>query len=301
MKRSNNKMSDIAIKYFETTGMCNYKCPICVDRMRNSHMEMDDYYKLIDKNYHLFNQNGVWLDFNGEPLMDPHFFERVKYLKSKGVKVRISTNGALLNETNRRALIESDIDYVVISISTLDPDTYAKIRGVDNLSLVLSNLSELKKDIERLNAHTELQAVMIDTGDGVEREKFIKYFHYMGVHAAFHNFTNRANCIEMDLSVEGNHDFTLKRGLCKGLKENIGSLSNCEVVTCCCDFEGRNSLGNLRDYDYSVEALVNNGKLDAIEDNLKNGVFLGACEDCSDWIYYQENSTEKYVTVYPLK
>lgn len=293
-------MNNIMIKYFETTSKCNYRCPICVERTRNSHMRMDDFYKLVDNNIHFFNPKGVWLDFSGEPLVDPYFFERVAYFKERGLKVRISTNGALLNETTRYALVKSKIDYVVVSISTLDRETYRKIRGVDNLTLVLSNLFELKKDVEKYNGVTELQAVMIDTGDGFDRNEFIKYFHEKGIHVAFHNFTNRADCIEMDLSVKSNHDYSIKRGICKDLKENVGILSNCEVVTCCCDFNGRNSLGNLKDYNYSLERLMENGKLEELQNNLAHQIYLGACADCSDWIYYQEGAKEKYVTVYPV-
>lgn len=59
--------------------MCNYKCPICVERVRNYHMKQEDFIKVVDNNIKLFNKNGVWLDFSGEPLMDPLLFERVKY------------------------------------------------------------------------------------------------------------------------------------------------------------------------------------------------------------------------------
>lgn len=84
------------------------------------------------------------------------------------------------------------------------------------------------------------------------------------------------------------------------IRSNIIILSNCEVVTCCCDFFAQNSLGNLRDYDYSVKKLMENGKLDNIISNLQNHIYEGACKNCSDWMYYQENATEEYVTVYPV-
>ena len=60
-------------------------------------------------------------------------------------------------------------------------------------------------------------------------------------------------------------------------------------------------MGNLRDYDYSVKKLVENGRLDKIIDDLRNHRFNGACKNCSDWIYYQEGADEEYVTVYPVK
>ena len=301
LSRTEVNMDNIGIKNLEVTSVCNYRCPICVRRARTGHMNMDDFYKVVDKNYHLFNENGVWLHFYGEPLMDPYFLERVSYIKSKGVKTRISTNGSLLTEKRREALAYSGLDYIVVSVSTLNREIYKETRGIDNLPLVIQNLIGFKRYIDEHKIPMRLQAVFIDTGDSSEGDKFIKFFHDYGIDAAFHNFTNRANSVELDLFTEDKHDYSLKRGVCCGLETKIGVLSNCEVVTCYCDFEGKNSLGNLRDYDFSLEKLISNGKLNEIKENLKNHIYTGACEDCSDWIYYQNNSSEKYVTVYPAE
>ena len=291
---------EILIKYIETTSKCNYSCPICVPRTRNCHMDMEEFYSIIDNNLDIFYKKAIWMDFNGEPLMDPHFFDRIKYMHSKGINTRISTNGALLNEENRLKMATSGISYVVVSIGTLNPELYKQIRGVDNLSNVLNNLIQLKKCIDETDSKTELQAVMIDTGENLNRKEFIEYFHNLGINVAFHNFTNRAQNIEMDLNPANRNLDTYIRGECKGLKSNIIILSDCEVVTCCCDLLAQNSLGNLRDYNYSVKELVKN-KLDKIISNLQNHIFEGACKNCSDWIYYQENATEEYVTVYPVE
>lgn len=292
-------MGNIEINNLELTSICNYKCPICVTRSRGSHMDMDEFYKIVDNNYHLFNKNGVWLHFYGEPLTNPNFVECVKYIRSKGAKTRISTNGSLLDDRRREAIANSGLEYVVVSISTLDRETYKRTRGCDRLPQVLDNLFKFKKYIDDHNLPTEVQAVMIDTENGKGKDEFIKFFHDHGIHAAFHNFTNRADSVNLDLFSESNHDYSVKRGLCVDLEKRIGILSDCNIITCFCDFEAKNALGNLRDYDYSLEKLLKNGKLDEIKENLRQGKYLGACEKCSDWIYYQENSTEKYVTVYP--
>ena len=292
---------ELLIKYIETTSKCNYSCPICVSRTRNCHLDMNEFYSIVDNNINLFYKKAIWLDFNGEPLLDPYFFERVDYMHSKGINTRISTNGALLNEENRIKIANSGISYVVVSVGTLDPTVYKRIRGIDNLSNVLNNLIELKKCIDEKNAKTELQAVMIDTGNNLNREEFIEYFHKLGINVAFHNFTNRTKNIKLDLNPQNRNYNLYKRGECKGLRSNIIVLSNCEVVTCCSDFFAQNSLGNLRDYDYSLKKLIKNGRLEQIIDNLRNNKFVGACKNCSDWIYYQENPVEEYVTVYPVE
>ena len=60
---------EILIKYIETTSKCNYSCPICVPRTRNCHMDMDEFYSIIDNNLDLFYKKAIWMDFNGEPLV----------------------------------------------------------------------------------------------------------------------------------------------------------------------------------------------------------------------------------------
>lgn len=292
---------EILIKYIETTSKCNYSCPICVPRTRNCTMDMDDFYKIIDNNLVYFYKKAIWMDFNGEPLMDPYFFERVKYMHSKGINTRLSTNGALLNEENIIKMATSGISYIVVSVGTLNASVYKKIRGVDKLPEILENIVKLKECINQNHSKTELQAVMIDTGKNLNRQEFIDYFHNLGINVAFHNFTNRSKSIKMDINPKQRNFQNYERGECKGLRSNIIILSNCEVVTCCCDLLAKNSLGNLRDYDFSIKKLVDNGKLDDIITNLRNHKYVGACKDCSDWIYYQEGTNEEYVTVYPVK
>jgi len=261
-------------------------------------MPMGDFYAIADANIDLFRGNRIWMDFCGEPLVDPHFFERVRYLNKQGAVTQLSTNGFLLNEENCHALATSGLDYIVVSVSTLDPKMYHRLRGVNQLDTVLKNLQRLKACIDTLHSHTQIQAVAIDTGD-LDKETFIRYFHAQGIHAAVHQFTNRALCSRLQFSIK--HNYPSRRGVCTGLKQNIAILCNCEVVTCCCDFKGRNSLGNLRDYHHSIPKLIANSRLDAMIAEHQQQIFHGVCAHCSDWIYHQKDAKEEYVTLYPLE
>ena len=77
------------------------------------------FYSIIDNNLDIFYKKAIWMDFNGEPLVDPYFFDRIAYMHSKGINTRISTNGALLNEENRLKIAKSGISYLVVSIGLL--------------------------------------------------------------------------------------------------------------------------------------------------------------------------------------
>lgn len=288
---------ELKIRYLETTGRCNLDCPVCVERYRNFDMDMDDFYAIADANEALLQGEWIWMDFNGEPLLDPHFFTRVKYLKQKDVTIQLSTNAILLDEKNCMNILESGVDYLVISVVTLDRELYQRIRGVDMLPQILNNAKRMKQMADEAHSSIELQAVAIDTGTN-DLKSFISYFHDLGMHAAVHNFTNRANCSRLTYMTE--HQHLQHRGACQGLKQNIGILNNCDVVTCCSDFKGRNALGNLRDFHYSVADLIQASTLDEMLSKQDEQIFTGACSLCSDWIYYQRDSKEKYVTVYPV-
>lgn len=288
----------LIIRYIETTGKCNYNCPMCVCRNRNNDMSERDFYSIITENRELLNGQRTWLDFCGEPLMDPFLFERIQLLCSVGTIVQLSTNGALLEDDEMiRKLVESGVDYIVVSIPSLNPKTYKELRGVDNLDQILCNLFKLREYIAKSNYIVQLQAVAVDFGNDFDAEEYVNFFHNKGIHVAIHQFTNRAHNSQIKNHTSPN--LSMERKECLGLKQNIAILSNCEVVTCCCDFLGENSLGNLRDFGYSVTELVKNSNLDKMIDDQKHRIYNDFCQKCEDWIYHQKTSNVEYVKLYP--
>lgn len=286
------------IRYIETTSRCNYDCPMCVNRNRSKDMSDSDFYSIVMKNKEILKGQRTWLDFCGEPLLDSHLFYRIQLLCSVGVIAQLSTNGALLeDEGAMMKLVNSGVDYVVVSIPSLKPQIYKSLRGVDNLEQVLRNLFKMKEYIDKLHSSVQLQAVAVDMGNGLDIEEYIRFFHNKGIHVAIHQFTNRAHNSQMKIHTTS--DLSLERKECLGLKQNIAILSNCEVVTCCCDFLGENSLGNLRDYDYSVTELIKKSSLNKMIEDQKHNIYNAFCQKCEDWIYHQKTSTKEYVKLYP--
>ena len=288
---------DIIIRYIETTGRCNMRCPVCTKRIRNYDMPEEEYNFIVKRNKDLLKKQAVWLDFNGEPLMDKFIFERIKLLKLAGAEARISTNGVLLSEENIEKLIEAGHSMISVSVMTLDAQMYKIYRGSNDLALVLHNLLVLKQKADVSRKPIIIQAVKLDLKDKSENNKFIAYFHSLGIDVALHKFTNRAQNVILDLSEELP---PLERHECVGLKQNIVILANCDVVTCCCDYCGNASIGNLKDYNYSVKQLVEQSGVFNYPTKRKQ-LFLTVCEKCKDWLYYQKDTTEEYVELYPVK
>ena len=79
-----------------------------------------------------------------------------------------------------------------------------------------------------------------------------------------------------------------------GRRQNLVILCDGSVVSCCCDFKGENSLGNIKDYHYSIKEMLDSGILDEMLRLQREQVFTGV------WIYFQKDAKEKYVTEFPF-
>lgn len=284
------------IRYIETTGRCNMHCPVCVDKIRNFDMRDSDFEQIVKINSHLLNGQALWLDFNGEPLLDPQLIRRIYMLYCCGAKPLFSTNGLLLTETMARNLAEAHPAMVSVSIMTLDREQYREYHGVDCFDIVLGNLLSCKKVFDQMGVNIPVQAVKLDLGHAEENEAFIRFFHSYGIDVACHRFTNRTGDVSLDLSKSKPLS---PHGKCVGRRQNVIVLANCNVVLCCCDYLGRASIGNLRDYEYSVERLLSRSPAyKEFAYNQEHNIFSGICEKCGDWAYFQQDAKDEYVTLY---
>jgi len=123
----------------ETFFGCNAKCVMCFvgypesngDGVRKKGtMSMQMFNSVIDSMLPYKDHiEKVDLFGLGEPLLDRHLFERIKYLKEKGFQnIAISTNADLLNVEKQKLLLESGIDTVIFSIDGIKKETHENIR-----------------------------------------------------------------------------------------------------------------------------------------------------------------------------
>lgn len=113
-------------------------------------MSMDLFKKAIDE-FDSFGGGGVTLTPQvGEPLIDPDFIEKIKYAKSKTnvSSIFFNTNGILINQVGARRIITSGVDWIVISISGFDAQTYLRIYRVDHWNEVYEGILNLLRENE---------------------------------------------------------------------------------------------------------------------------------------------------------
>jgi molybdenum cofactor biosynthesis enzyme MoaA len=105
---------------------------------------------------------------DGEPLINPHAVDMVKYAKARGLTVSLTTNGILLTEPVARRLLAAGIDAIDVSVDAASPETYAKVRpsrgGVNFYSVVERNVVELirQRDATDGPGRTRVIVNMID-------------------------------------------------------------------------------------------------------------------------------------------
>lgn len=126
-----------ALVQIETKSTCNMGCEFCpypIRKDKESVLDEESIYKLID-DISRSKTSIEYITFShfNEPLLDGRrVFDYVSYAKKKGLKVLMITNGLLLNkQRNIDRIIDSGVDYVKLSLQTLDRKTFSSVRGID--------------------------------------------------------------------------------------------------------------------------------------------------------------------------
>lgn len=139
----------------EPTNHCNLKCPECPSGLGAltrplGLLDFNDFKNWINQ----IKDTGfyVQLFFQGEPFINKHLPEMIKYAQMNKVYISISTNGHFINEKNVNQILESAPDKLIYSVDGLDEESYQKYRvggtfkqADEGLRLIIKRRNELKK------------------------------------------------------------------------------------------------------------------------------------------------------------
>lgn len=166
---------------------CNFQCKFCPtgDRElmkrtvgRNLQvMEFELYKKIIDDICEFDDKvKVIRLYKDGEPLLNPHFADMVKYAKQSGCcdRVDTTTNASLLTKERSDQIIEAGLDRINISIEGVSEKHYM------DFSRYKIDYEALVKNIRYFYEHkTNTEMIVKTNGDvltEVERNKFLETF-----------------------------------------------------------------------------------------------------------------------------
>ena len=121
-------------------------------------MSRDTFADLMDQVRELDAPPTIHMSGFGEPLTHPDFLELVRLAKETGAKVELTTNGMLLTKDISQALIELNLDRLVVSVDGATAAHFEDIRDRGSFELVVENLMELKRQrIRKRGKHGDPQ------------------------------------------------------------------------------------------------------------------------------------------------
>jgi radical SAM protein with 4Fe4S-binding SPASM domain len=165
-KQALNKGYPISLA-IEPTTSCNLRCPECPSGLREftraiGMLEPTFFKKTIDSVY----KELIYLTFyfQGEPYLNPHFLEMVKYASDKKIYTSTSTNAHYLTQEMARKTVESKLDRLIISIDGTNQETYQQYRIGGTLSKVIEgtkNIILAKKELQSKTPHVVFQFLVV--------------------------------------------------------------------------------------------------------------------------------------------
>lgn len=152
----------------ELSAACNMKCPMCytitdVFKANVPHVNMDFalFKKLVDElaAHRVFS---IRLSWRGEPTLNRHFLDCIRYAKEKGIReVDSLTNGLKLTPEMFAELVDLQMDWLTISFDGVGA-TYDKIRAPAKYPEMVEKIrrfSEIKKQRKSIKPVIRLQGI----------------------------------------------------------------------------------------------------------------------------------------------
>lgn len=128
---------------------CNIECEFCGFDYRTqadkNQMSFEDFKKII-KNLHPAKINEVIYSGQGEPLLCKDLDKMARYIKSNYNHILncMNTNGLLL-KGDKAKLVSEYFDQIIISLHSMEAETYKQITGVNGCERVIENLRAFRK------------------------------------------------------------------------------------------------------------------------------------------------------------
>lgn len=276
----------------EPTNACNAKCPVC----ETGKNEMDRRKGMLDK--HLYEDfvnrvaphtNSLMYYFMGEPFLNKHAYEMIRFTRDKGLYVETCTNGDFVNA---EGVIFSDINKISFQLGGMTDETHRRYRVDSSLQKAHNNIREL---IELRRKHPNSN-VQIEVGFIVMRHnehevpEFLRWAEEIGVDIAnvvdpcVRNMLEGHAYLPRDKRYWYYDEEAFGQGVlkpkvvpeneCVWIWNSMQINWNGDAVPCCRDPNGKHILGNVfedgvskvfngeRARDFRRQVLTNQGAVD---------------------------------------
>jgi radical SAM protein with 4Fe4S-binding SPASM domain len=258
----------------EPTNRCNLKCPLCPtgQNLRTSRgtMTMKTFTRIVDQ-LHLYIRH-MNLFYLGEPLLCTELPEMIKYAHKHNIRVSVSSNLNVLDETMAEQLIKSEMDYLIVSLDGTLPKTYATYRIGGDYDIVIKHIKlmiEKRKQLKSAYPRILIQFVVFSHNEA-EVASVKKLAQSLGVDVFFRQgalggkgqsppLTKDRQLAEQwltrDRKYQTEYDYFsekpyIKSGAC-GYLWNVATVNwDGSLLPCCWIYDNEHSFGNIMEQDF---------------------------------------------------
>ncbi|MDR7128380.1 radical SAM protein with 4Fe4S-binding SPASM domain [Algoriphagus sp. 4150] len=246
-----------------TTG-CNLRCPECPSGLRDfsrptGMLQEALFQKTIDQAHrHL-----TWLHlyFQGEPFLNPGFLKMVTYADSKGIFTSTSTNAHYLQQNQVKAVLQSGLKQLIVSMDGITQEIYEKYRVGGRLEKVQSGIKLLLAERKKSGQHfPRVVLQFLVTGQNEHQLPELKHWaeevqvdELQLKTTQIYDFENGSDLIPSDLGYSRyvpaeNGKWRLKKkheDKCWRMWQGAVSTWDGKVVPCCFDKDAKYVMGEL--------------------------------------------------------
>lgn len=287
-----------AIYQIEASSACNLKCPMC---LRTTDVTRPD--QLLNmKLLLLMKERGdfqgsayIELQMSGEPTLHPHLGEIIAFLKDDiGVLVGLSTHGLNMKAPRgRKGDVARDLmmlDALTISVDSLDPEIYHKMRYPAKVERLIENLDYFFELVALRASHgypttvpfIELQLVVTDLVKGSGNVEQLQDMMILKGWDKYAEIRTTGDCFsEMQGRVAPG---TRERNtsLCINPWTTVSVAQNGDVTSCCFIFEPKkdeiNYYGNL--YEQSLAEIWSSERVQEMRESHMTRATKDQCTKC---------------------
>lgn len=268
----------------EAVNFCNLRCIMCPHgttglKREQGYMSLKDFKKIIDQVES--HAHTITIGLFGEPLLHKDLSEMIKYCKDKKMRVRIATNGTILDKKKAKDMLEAGLDLIIFSFDAITKSTYEKIRVGGDFKTTLKNIENFIKLKDEMNStiKTDIQLIKMKQNEK-DVEKFVEHwkkFNSKNVEVNIKKLHNWAENIKM----EDIENILTER--CPRLWYELNIYWNGDTVLCCKDYSGVGYIGNV--FKTPIKELWNNKAIIAMRNiHLKGQKHkTELCRECTVW------------------
>ena len=136
----------------EVINRCNLRCVMCsiselTAARKRKVLDLEGFTEIVRQMPAL---RRVDLQGIGEPLLNPHLEEIIRWCNERSMEVGFVTNGLLFDSERMESVLRAGPSFMIVSVDSVDPETFAQIRPGADINALLANIRELLRTRRRL-------------------------------------------------------------------------------------------------------------------------------------------------------